>query len=275
MKSYCGNIVEFGRETIKTIIETLSFKAFAEESSDDKGDEDKGGDDNSSKSSTPTINYEDLIAKARKEEKDKQYKTIEKLKTEKNTLVEQHNNDLVKIASLEEQVKSAKDKLTKASEGDSKEVETLKSEIAELKKTNEDLEKKVQTLESTTPVSREEVEKEVRAELEKEYEVKTYKATKLAELKDELLVPELVFGNSVEEIDKSIEQALAKSAEIKNKLGVDSTNNTPKKRIPKAPSNPSVSSVQDNKSALEKFASVDVRSPEYAQLRHELGLDRH
>lgn len=264
MRKNCGIIAGMSNEAIKKIIEAVSLRAFADEGGADP--EDNGGE-----GTKPTINYEDLIAKARKEEKEKQYKTIEKLKTQNNTLTEQHNNDLLKIADLEKQLKEANDKLTTAGSGDSEEVKTLKGTIKTLEKDKEELDKKVKEYESKKPVSREEVEAEVRAELEAKYEVKTYKAEKMAELKDDILVPELVFGTTKEQIDASIQSALARSAEIKKNLGIGD-NQKPAKRTPKNASNPSSSSVQDKEISLERLATMDVRSPEYAQLRQQLGL---
>lgn len=262
MRKNCGIIAGMSNEAIKKIIEKASLRAFADEG---ENPEDNGGN------TTPSINYEDLIAKARKEEKEKQYKTIDKLKTQVSTLTDQHNNDLLKIADLEKKLQEANDKLTKAGSGDSEEVKTLKETIKGLEKEKEDLDNKVKELESKTPVNREEVEAEVRTQLEAEYEVKTYKATKMAELKDDILVPELVFGNTKEEIDASIQSALNRSAEIKKNLGLN-TDNKPSKRTPKSPANPSVSKVQDNQVSLERLATMDVSSPEYAELRKQLGL---
>lgn len=263
MRKNCGFIAEMRNVSIKKVIEAVSLKAFADEGEPN----DNAGSDDSKP--TPTINYEDLIAKARKEEKEKQYKTIEKLKGQIDTLTKQHNDDLLVKADLEEKLKDANDKLTKAGSGDSEEVKTLKDSIKTLEKEKGDLEKKVKEFEDKKPVNREEVEAEVRAELEAEYEVKTYKATKMAELKDDLLVPELVFGNTKEEIDASIQSALDRSAEIRKNLGVSDDK---KKRTPKTPANPSVSSVQDKEVSLERLATMDVRSQEYADLRKQLGL---
>lgn len=260
MRKNCGIIAGMSNEAIKKVIEKLSLRAFAEE----------GGEGDNNSQQTPTINYEDLIAKARKEEKEKQYKTIEKLKAQINTLTEQHNNDLLAKADLEKKLQEANEKLTKAGSGDSEEVKTLKETIKGLEKEKSDLEKQLQDVYNDT-TSREEVEAEVRAQLESEYEVKTYKATKMAELKDDLLVPELVFGNTKEEIDASIQSALNRSAEIKKNLGLNA-DNKPSKRTPKSPANPSVSKVQDKEISLERLATLDVRSQEYAELRKQLGL---
>lgn len=264
MRKNCGFIAETDNKVIKKLIETISLRAFADEA-------DPSNDGGVEEPKAPTINYEDLIAKARKEEKEKQYKTIEKLKGQIDTLTKQHNDDLLVKADLEKKLEEANDKLTKAGSGDSEEVKTLKETIKALEKEKEDLDKKVKEFETHTPVNREEVEAEVRAQLEAEYEVKTYKATKMAELKDDILVPELVFGNTKEEIDASIQSALDRSAEIKKSLGINADPQK-QKRTPKAPTNPSVSSVQDKNISMEYFASLDVRSPEYAKARQQLGL---
>ena len=50
--------------------------------------------------------------------------------------------------------------------------------------------------------------------------LKTHKTQILAEHKEDLLVPELVFGDTVEELDKSLESALARSEEIRKQMGV-------------------------------------------------------
>lgn len=260
MRKNCGIIAGLSNEAIKNLIERISLKAFAEEPDDNGGEQ-----PNQPNQPTPTINYEDLIAKARKEEKDKQYKTIEKYKTQVATLTEQHNNDLLKIASLEQKVADAEKKLSTAGTGDSEEIKTLKSQIQTLTSEKADLEKKVKDF---VPVDRSEIEAEVRKELEAEYEVKTYKVTKMAELKDDILVPELVMGSTKEEIDASIKAAIERSAEIRKSLGVSDK----PKRTPKSASNPSLSGLQDKEYSLEYIASLDVRSPEYAELRKKLGL---
>ena len=61
---------------------------------------------------------------------------------------------------------------------------------------------------------------------------------------------------------------MERSAEIKKNLGYDSK----PKRTPKTPSNPSVNTFQDNEVSIERLATMDVRSPEYSELRRKLGL---
>lgn len=277
-RKYCGSIAGFNTEKIKAVIEKVALRAFADTASGDGGseggDDPTGGDGGSSKNTT--INYEDLIAKARREEKEKQYKNVERLKSQVNTLTEQHNTDLLTIAELQKQLQAANEKLTTAGSGDSEEIKTLKATIKTLEGEKADLDKKVKDYEANKPQSREDIEKEVRSELEREYEVKTYKATKLAELKDQLLVPELVMGDSKEDIDTSIEAALARSEEIRKSLGISAPNGGDKppkkeKRTPKSPSNPSGGN-GGKEVDLDYLSTLDVRSPEYAKLRHQMGL---
>lgn len=276
-RKYCGSIAGFNTEKIKAVIEKVALRAFADTASGggSEGDDDPtDGDGGSSKNTT--INYEDLIAKARREEKEKQYKNVERLKSQVNTLTEQHNTDLLTIAELQKQLQAANEKLTTAGSGDSEEIKTLKATIKTLEGEKADLDKKVKDYEANKPQSREDIEKEVRSELEREYEVKTYKATKLAELKDQLLVPELVMGDSKEDIDTSIEAALARSEEIRKSLGISAPNGGDKppkkeKRTPKSPSNPSGGN-GGKEVDLDYLSTLDVRSPEYAKLRQQMGL---
>ena len=260
------NVKKNFKDFFSTVLRSLVLNVHADE---EGGDEPKDGDE---PKNTPTINYEDLISKARKEEKDKQYKTIDKLKGQIETLTKQHNEDLLKIGQLEEDLKTANSKLQTAGQGDSEEIKTLKVTIETLTKEKADLEKKIKDIEDNT-VTREELENEIRTELEAEYTTKTYRAEKMAELKDEILVPELVIGNTIEEIDASIEVALEKSKSIREKLGiVDGQPKSPQGRTPKTPSNPSMSRVQDSQFSMEYIAGLDVSSPEYAEFRKQMGL---
>lgn len=268
-----GSKVELNTEKIKAVIGKITLRAFADTEGEGEKTGADGGDGGESKT-PPTVNYEDLISKARKEEKDKQYKNIERLKTQVNTLTEQHNNDLLTIADLEKKLEEANKKLTTAGSGDSEEIKTLKATIQTLEGEKADLDKKVKDYEANKPQSREEIEKEVRTELEKEYEVKTYKAQKMVELKDQLLVPELVGGDTKEDIDKSIEAALSRSEEIRKSLGIvggEGGEKKPPKRTPKSPANPS-GGTGTKEVSFERLATMDVRSKEYAELRQQLGL---
>ena len=243
------------REVIRTVIGTLFLKVFAEEL-------EEGDNESNELKPNSVINYEDLIAKARKEEKEKQYSMIEKLKEQINTLTEQHNKDLLEKASLENELKELKEKSAEIKGDETKTVIALKDRIRELEEENKKL-----TEDRPPVIKREDIENEVRQELEKEFEVKTYKLEKLAEYKEELLVPELVFGSTKEEIDNSIATALERSKQIRDNLGVSSKK---KNNIP--PANPSSSIIQDKEVSFEKLATMNVNSPEYRELRKQLGL---
>ena len=261
MNKYRGSKAEANKKSIKdTLIEKFSLRAYAEEPKNPE-DDDEGGNPNPSS----TLDFEDLISKARKEEKDKHYKTINKLKDKVDTFTKQHNDDLLVIAGLQNDLAKANEKLSKPNEGESEQVKKLKEQISDLTAQINTLTTENEGFKNTPPVNREDVVAEVRAELEAEYEVKTYKVTKLAEHKDDLLVPELVFGNTKEEIDDSLQKALDRSKEIRESLGVSKKKKTP-------PANPSVDSAQDSNVSVEQLANMDVSSKEYAELRKQLGL---
>lgn len=203
-------------------------------------------------STTSSINYEDLIARARQQEKDKLYPQIKKLEEEKKALIEKNNANLLSLGEKDSEITALK-----------KEIETLKSKGASseekrLLSENDDLKKKLAELEANT-ISREEIEKEIKAE----YEVKLYREQKLREVGD-TVIPELVTGATKEEIDNSIKNAQERFNQIQEKI-LGSTGRVPL-------SNTSVSSFQNANISLEDIAKLDPSSPEYAQLRVKLGL---
>lgn len=94
------------------------------------------------------VNYEDLIAKARLEEKNKLYKVIDALKADKESYI-QKNNDLLlnigekdsKIADLEKAIKELKDPSKSV---ESEEFKQLKTELAETKAELDEIKNKEQ-----------------------------------------------------------------------------------------------------------------------------------
>lgn len=284
MCSKRGSIVEMGCAAIKTFVGLFLIHAHAEEPATPTGGEGSTStgnepDNNSEGNSAPVINYEDLISKAREEEKRKQYAEIGRLKAQVSTLTEQHNGDLLKIASLEKERDDAKKALATAGKGDSEEVVTLKGTITALTQEKEKLEAKVAEFEKTPPANREEIEAQVRQELTAEFEVKAYRTQILAEYKDDCLVPELVMGDTKEALDQSMQAALARSEEIRKNLGIstsptgdDNKPQTRQKRTPRTPANPNMGTIQSKQFDMAAVAQMDVTSPEYAKLRKELGL---
>ena len=288
MKRYRGIIAEFfsGRSNRGRLAEMMSVVALKAHADTEEGADE--GDDSDVGDKDTHVNYEDLITKARSEEKAKQYKKIEKLKEQVKALEEQHNDDLVAKAALQKEIEKLKAQIDSTDESDT--LKSLRAEVDTLTKDKEALQKQIDGTQS-----REDIEKEVREELEKEYEVKAHKAELLAQHPD-LLVPELVGGDTVEELDKSLEAALARDKKIRKSLGLDDEDGgddkdskkskkpkkdseeedgeddfpvkqkrTPKSRTPKG-------AVGGSEYTTEDIANMDVSSSEYRELRKKLGL---
>ena len=218
-----------------------------------------------------TVNYEQLIAQARREEKEKLYPQIEKLKAQAEVLTKQVNEALLAKGAVEKELADLKDSQKK---GDSEEVTKLKAQIEALKSENENLKKNTVS------------EEDLRKKLEEEYQVKLYAKGKLAENKDKILsvFAEKVVGNTKEEIDSAIEKAIESSNEIRKELGVDGKKDFKKKgkysegkkesksqNNPPAP-NPQGGEGEKGKFDLEYIQSLDPRSEEYAKWRKSVGL---
>ena len=254
------------------VVRKFGLVAFADEKPEE-GKEEK----EEPSASAPTINYEDLITKARMDEKNKQYNKIKKLQEQVEDLTKKQNELLLKVGSLEQEKDEAERKLTEAKSGDNEEVKTLKAEIDKLKGELESAKKKVTELESVEPVDRDAVEKEVREAVEKEYEVKLYRQEVLAPYaNDKTVVTDLVFGETKEAIDASLKAALERSKEIKSSLGLTLDGSEDKRKTSRTPvsgANPSVATGGGmSNSSMEQLAKLDPRSKEYAELRRKLGM---
>lgn len=223
----------------------------------------------------PAVNFENLIEKARKEEKDKLYPRIKKLEEENKTLVATGNSNLIKIAELQNENESLKKKLESGESEKIKELED-KLEIAN----NE-----IKTLKESTPD-----EKSIREQVEKEYEIKLYRNTALTENKDSILsvFADEVKGNTKEEIDTALEEAKKKTIELKKEMGVldkdgnpiitkkkekDDDDSGEKKTTKKVPTaNPTSFADNEDKIDFEYVQSLDPSSDEYKEFRKKLGL---
>ena len=208
------------------------------------------------KKDPPVVNFEDLVSKARQEEKAKLYPQIEKLKLDITALTESSNAHLLTIGNRDAEIETLKAKLKLAEEGSSKSdsdaVVALKKELKEVKKTLVDVEKNA--------VDVEKLEADIRAE----YDVKLYREQKLRESSE--VIEELVTGSTKEEIDSSFEVAKTRYAGIK---GSATTTNTMGK-IPVI--NVSTTAIDAKDFKIEDLANMDVRSPEYKAMRIKLGL---
>lgn len=195
---------------------------------------------------TPVTNFEDLIAKARKEEKDKLYPQIEKLKADVESLTKR-NNDLLlligdkdsKISDLEKTLKEAQ----KAPKSESQEVKELKMRITEL--------------ETELTLTKTNAEKEVQ-----KVKLETYKMQKMQGVE---LIPELVQGTTEAEIDASIEVAKARYTEIVGKVAQSKTTS------PTPPvANPNTKTLDLKTLTTDQIRGMS--SNEFANYRKQLGL---
>lgn len=246
---------------LKAIVDNFLVNAYADE------------ENPTGEGSQSTVNFEHLIAQARKEEKDKLYGQIEKLKAQVEVLTKQNNESLLAKGKAETELAELKEK---ANKGDSKELTKLKEQVAKLEEENKKLKEEAPKAE------------EIRKEIEAEYEVKLYAKDKLAENKDKILsvFAEKVEGKTKEEIDEAIKKAIESSESIRKELGVgeDSKDKKDKKDSkdaekkdkketpanPPAP-NPTTDNSMD-KYKLEEVAKLDPRSEEYAEWRKSVGL---
>ena len=244
---------------LRGLFSGLILKAFADEGGD-------GGDEGGEKS--PQINFETLIANARKEEKEKLYPRIKKLEDENKALVQTNNDTLLRLATVQKEL----DEL-KANKGENQKIKDLEKELETLKAENV-------TLKESTPK-----EEEIRNQIKAEYEVKLYRTEKLNENKDSILsvFVDEVSGNTKEEIDASITKVITKTVDTKKQLGlVDEDGNpiTPKKKEEKdpkkAPTKPPVANPNDGADGeefdLDYVRNLDPRSAEYQEFRKKMGL---
>lgn len=208
---------------------------------------------NPTQTNDPVINYEDLISKARKEEKDKLYPQITSLKNKVTELTNSNNSNLLEIGKKDARIRELEEQLTKAQSGGMNEsdvVKDLNNQIATLKKELKETKDSI--------VSRDVIENEVKAE----YEIKLYKQQVLSDNKG-AIIPELVMGTTKEEIDASLEVA-------KNRYNDIVQGAVGRVKVPVANTGSGVGS--SLKISVEDIANLDPRSSEYAEMRAKLGL---
>ena len=214
------------------------------------------------------INFEQAIAQARKEEKDKLYPRIKKAEDEVKTLTASVNKYLLENAALKD------------------EMEKMKSQPADPK--IKELEDKVKSLEDENKTLKENTpnEEEIRQRVEAEYEVKLYAQEQINANKGSIisiLIPEIT-GKTKEEIDSAIATAKEKTKTIKKDLGLsvdddDDEKDDKKKKNPapapkqkKAPVANPASDEDGDEFDAEYVRNLDPRSKEYAEFRKKMGL---
>lgn len=237
--------------------------------------------DNSGGNTSPSVNFEQLIAAARKEEKEKLYPRIKKLEDENARLVQVGNDNLIKIGDLTKALETAQTELAKYKSGEvkSEEVTKLQEQVNTLTAENE-------RLKAETPDA-----EAIRAEIEKEYSVKAYVSEQRTAHKDDVIpsLLDLITGTTNEEVDAAVAKAVEQSTKIKQELGLldadgNPINSTPsgntkkpaaKKSTTQRPpvANPSGDTGETTLSFdAEAIRNMDVSSPEYAEFRKKLGL---
>lgn len=244
---------------VHKILSGLAIKAHAEEKPADEGDK------------TPEVNYEQLIAQARKEEKDKLYPRIQKLEEENKTLTKSSNNYLLQIAALKDELEKLK------SAGDSEEVKTLKQTVA-------DLQGQIETLKNNAVD-----EEAIRKKVADEYEVKMYAQEQIALHKGSILstlIPDIK-GATKEEVDAAIKTAKETTKTVKKELGLevddeedDNKDKTPGKKSKKGSSTPAKrvppasppTETEEEDYDVDYIRNLDPSSEEYKQFRKSIGL---
>lgn len=233
----------------------LLMRAYADEG--DHTDPDTNND------GATQVNFETLIANARKEEKDKLYPRIKKLEDENKALVQTNNENLIKIGTLQKELDEEK---AKAKGGESARVKDLEAQLATAQA-------EIKTLKETAPN-----EAEIRQRIEAEYEVKMYRTTKLSENPDSILAvfADEVTGSTKEEIDASFSRAVEKTVQTKKQLGLLDDEGKPVKppKAGKPATPPAVNpkSEDEDKFDLDYIQNLDPRSKEYADFRKKMGL---
>lgn len=242
------------------ILERLSIRAFAEE-----------GEPNPSNPTepnpAPSMNFEQMVAQARKEEKDKLYPRIKKAEDEVKTLTASVNKYLLENAALKDELEKLKNK-----PNDDSKVKELEDKINTLEAENK-------SLKENTPN-----EDEIRQKIEAEYEVKMYAQEQIASNKDSIisiLIPEIT-GKTKEEIDSAIASAKEKTKSIKKDLGLDvdegeggddkSKKKAPASKQKKAPAAAPAVDEGGEEFDAEYVRNLDPRSKEYAEFRKKMGL---
>ena len=244
----------FITEKTNLLKKIMFMPVFAEEPQGTEPTEPQGNGTTEPQPQANTVNFEDLIAKARQQEKAKLYPQIQKLQEQNNALTEKNNAHLLTIGEKDARISELEKQLAESNnaskKGASEKEASLLSKIAELEKELTDI--------KANTVSREEIEAEIKAE----YDVKLYREQKLREVGD-TVIPELITGTTIEEIDASIKVSQERYNQITSKVlgGV---------QVPVA--NVNTSSFQSKDLNIEDIANLDPRSPEYAQLRARLGL---
>lgn len=236
------------------------LRAFAEENPTESSPAGNGGVDNIAQ----------LIATARKEEKDKLYPRITELENKLKSYAQQEKEYLTRIA-------------------------TLTKELDEVKKNSDtsDKDKQIADLTQKLSAAQEQLKnaptaESIREEVKAEYDLKYYADGLVRDNKAKLLSPYIpnITGKNKEEIDSALQKAIEDSTALKKELGIDDTQTSKKKKgkggeeeednggskRPPKQKHTSLADSEEFEYTMEEIQALDPTSPEYAEFRKKLGL---
>lgn len=260
------------KSTLNKCLQVMFMPVHADE---DGGDNPPTPTGSSSQSTSQGVDLEKIIAQVRREEKDKLYGEISKLREENKRLKESNNGYISDLARYQERI----DKAEEAAK--STNVDALNGKIKELEDKLAEAEKNKPDVEA------------IRKEIEAEYEVKLYAREQLDANKDKILSSFAgeVTGKTKEEVDASIKAAVEKSTAVKKELGLIDENGNPIERGTKNDSGSKSETAGAVKNDTKKnpkavapaksdpqtvdadyIRSLDVNSEEYKEFRKSMGL---
>jgi len=188
---------------------------------------------------------DELLNKVRREEKDKLYKSIEKTKTEAKSIQAERDQVL-------DDLKLAKDKLSTLQDSNMSDIEKVNKQIDLIVEQNELLKKQLEAVSQ-------QAEQRVR-----QSEVKTYRQKQID--KSGLLFPEMVSGDTPEEIDASIELLLDREKSVRSQLE-DKLRSERAQDVPR-PMSPEMS--QPNVASSDRYRVSKMSRDEYSAYRQKL-----
>ncbi len=259
-----GNLKAQVNGILQCLTSYLVLSVFA-----DEGNPDPTPPINTPSNSGSSLNYEELIKMARQEEKDKLYGQINTLKEKVNLLTESNNEALLKCAEWKNKYEG---EIAKQNNGEKSE------EVTQLETKIEELNQQIEELKNNTPD-----EKALREKIEAEFTVKNHLSTIKEKNKDKVLAVFIdeITGNTVDEINASLEKAIAKSESVREQVIGSKTPSTeepkPQQNNGSQPQVPPTANPSGNGTMPQNFDPEYVRklqpgTPEYAEFRKSLGL---
>lgn len=188
---------------------------------------------------------QEMLTKARSDEKQKLYKSLEKAKQESKNVQEERDKVL-------EDLTQAKARLQTLEDSNMSDIEKVSQQIKLLAEQNELLKTQLQ-----------QVSKDAESRL-RESELKSYQKQKIAE--SGLLFPEMVTGSTVEEIDESIRMLKEREASVRttveDQLRSELAANVPRPMSP--------GSSKQSVSTRDRYSLSKLNRDEYKAMRQKL-----